>query len=96
VWRILLLSGTKILRQLGLLKVQRRSLNGLKVANQYTLLPVNDSIGRIYHRWVKTKKITLPRREECTEESRESTARTEEELLSSNNKDIVIEFALTS
>jgi hypothetical protein len=81
----------KILKRLGFLKVQGRSSNGLKSANQYTLVWSNHSIGPIYPSLGKTKEITLPKKEECTEESRESTARNGKEMLSSNNNDIEID-----
>jgi hypothetical protein len=80
----------KILKQLRFVKVQGRSSNGLKVANQYTLVRANNSIGPIYPSLGKTKEIILPRREECTEESREGTARKEKEIVPINESDIII------
>ena len=81
---------TKLLQRLGFLKMQRRSTNGLKVANQYKLVRGNNSIGPDYPSLGKAKKITLPTREECTEESTESTARKGEEILSDNDDDTII------
>ena len=77
---------TKILRRLGFLRMKGRSANGLKLANEYTLIRGNVSIGPIYPSLGKTKEITLPTREECTEESTESTARKGKDSLSTDAK----------
>ena len=80
----------KILTRLGFLKVQGRSASGLKLASQYTLVRSNGSIGPIYPSLGKTKETTLPRREECTEESTESKVSKGKEILSVNDDDIII------
>ena len=77
---------TKILKQLGFLKMQGRSANGLKLANQYTLVRSSGSIDRIYPSLDKETAMTLPTREECIEESKESTARKRKNALSTNAK----------
>ena len=79
----------KTFKRLGFVKTEGRFANGLKLPNKYTLLRGNSSIGPIYPSLGKTKEITLPKREECSEESRESTARKEKEI-SSVNDDIII------
>jgi hypothetical protein len=88
---------TKILRRLGFLRMQGRSANGLKLANEYTLIRGNVSIGLIYPSLGKTRKTDLPTREELSEESTESTARKGKHSLSTdakrneqNEEDIVI------
>jgi hypothetical protein len=65
----------KILKRLGFVTIQGRSARGLKVAHEYTLIRGDCRIGLIYPSFGKAKKIDLPTREECSEESRESTAR---------------------
>jgi hypothetical protein len=82
---------TKTFKRLGFLKIQPRSQNGLKISSKYTLIRGHCSMGPIYLSLGKTKKITLPTREECTEESKESTTRKEKEILSVNDNDIVID-----
>jgi hypothetical protein len=78
----------KTFKRLGFLHVQPRSNNGLKVANQYTLIRGNAAMGLIYPSLGKPRKTDLPRREELNEESREGTARKKKEVF--NENDIVI------
>ena len=67
-----------ILKRLGFVRTHKRSENGLKLATEYTLIRTNDpTMG-------KAAKSYLPIREECSEESRESTER------KGSDKDIVI------
>jgi HTH domain len=80
----------KILKRLGFVKIQGRSASGLKLAHEYTLIRGDRSIGPIYPSFGKGRKIPLPTREECTEESREGTARKEKQILSTNDNDIII------
>ena len=77
---------TKVLRRLGFLRMQGRSANGLKLANEYTLIRGNVSMGPIYPSLGKTKEMSLPTREELSEESTESTARKGKNFLSTNGK----------
>jgi HTH domain len=80
----------KILKRLGFVKIQGRSASGLKLAYEYTLIRGDRPIGLIYPTFGKARKIALPTREECDEESREGTARKEKEMLSINDNDIII------
>jgi hypothetical protein len=80
----------KIFKRLGFVKVQGRSASGLKLANQYTLLRNNASIGRIYPSLGKAPENSVPIREEYHEESREGTARKGKKILSVKDNDIVI------
>jgi len=79
----------KILKRLGFLKAKPRSENGLKLAHEYTLIRGDRSMGLSYPSFGKPQKIGLPTREECNEESRESTAR-KKKILSVDDNDIVI------
>jgi hypothetical protein len=90
----------KIFKRLRFLRVQPRSENGLKVANEYTLIRGNAAMGPIYPSLGKAPKTDLPRREESSEESRESTARKGKDSLSThgkggdkNDEDIVIDVS---
>ena len=76
----------KIFKRLRFLRVQPRSENGLKVANEYTLIRGHAPIGLIYPSLGKTRKSDLPTREELSEESTESTARKGKHSLSTNGK----------
>jgi hypothetical protein len=80
----------KTFKRLGFLNIQPRSENGLKLSSQYTLIRGRGSMGLIYPSLGKRRKIHLPTREELNEESREGTARKEENVLASNDNDIVI------
>ena len=76
----------KIFKQLRFLRVQPRSENGLKVANEYSLIRSHGPIGLIYPSLGKRRKTDLPTREELSEESTESTARKGKHSLSTNGK----------
>jgi hypothetical protein len=76
----------KILKRLRFLRVQPRSENGLKVANEYTLIRGKAAMGLIYPSLGKPRKSNLRTREESSEESRESTARKGKHSLSTNGK----------
>ena len=78
----------KTFKRLRFLRVQPRSENGLKVANEYTLIRGNAAMGLIYSSLRKPRKTDLPIREELNEESTEGTARKEKEVF--NENDIVI------
>ena len=78
----------KTFKRLRFLRVQPRSENGLKVANEYTLIRGNAAMGLIYSSLRKPRKTDLPTREELNEESTEGTARKEKEVF--NENDIVI------
>jgi DNA binding protein with HTH domain len=80
----------KILKRLGFVRIQGRSASGLKLAHEYTLIRGDRPIGPIYPSFGKARKIALPTREECDEESREGTARKEKEILPINDNDITI------
>jgi hypothetical protein len=80
----------KTFKRVRLLHVRPRSDNGLKIANEYTLIRGNAAMGLIYPSLGKARKIALPTREEYDEESREGTARKEKETLSINDNDIII------
>jgi hypothetical protein len=79
-----------ILKKLGFLKTQPRSVNGLKLSHEYTLVRGDSPLGLSYPSFGKPGKIALPTREEYDEESRESTARKEKKVSSVNDNDIVI------
>ena len=81
----------KSFKRLGFLKVEARSTIGLKSSSQYMLIRNRRAIGSVYPSIGKAREIGLPTREECTEESTESTVRNGKEMLSSNNNDIVID-----
>ena len=76
----------KTFKRLGYLRVQPRSEKGLKVAYEYTLIRGNAAMGLIYPSLGKARKTDLPRREESSEESRESAARKEKDSLITNGK----------
>jgi hypothetical protein len=78
----------KIFKRLGFVKSQPRSANGLKLAHEYTLIRGDPPLGLSYPSFGKAGKIALPTREECSEESREGTAR-KEEMLPVNDNDII-------
>ena len=80
----------KTFKQLGFLKIQPLSQNGLKIASEYTLIRGHCSMGPIYPSSGKPRKTGLPTREECSEESREGTARKGKEVLAIDENDIVI------
>ena len=77
----------KILKQLGFVHVQPRSENGLKVANEYTLIRGNTPMRLIYPSLGKASKSGLRTREESSEESRESTARKGRNSFSTNGNE---------
>jgi len=76
----------KTFKRLRFLHVRPRSENGLKVANEYTLIRGSEAMGLIYPSLGKACKTGLRRREESSEESRESTARKGKHSLNTNGK----------
>jgi hypothetical protein len=81
----------KIFKQLGFLKVQPRSANGLKIASEYTLIRSNASMGLIYPSLSKDPETRLPTIEESDEQFREGTARKgEAEVLATDENNTVI------
>ena len=76
----------KTFKRLRFLHVQPRSENGLKVANEYTLIRGNVAMGLIYPSLGKACKTGLRTREESSEELRESTARKGKHSLRTNGK----------
>jgi hypothetical protein len=76
----------KTFKRLRFLRVQPRSDNGLKVANEYTLIRGNTAMGLIYPSLGKAYKTGLRTREESSEQFRESTARKGKDSLSTNGK----------
>ena len=76
----------KTFKQLRFLRVQPRSGNGLKLANEYTLIRGNGATGLIYPSLGKTCKTNLGTREESSEQFTESTARKKKDSLSTNVK----------
>ena len=81
---------TKTFKRLGFLKIQPRSENGLKLSSQYTLIRGRGSMGLIYSSLGKARKTYLPIREELSEESREGTARKEENVILTENENGVV------
>jgi DNA-binding IclR family transcriptional regulator len=80
----------KTFKRLRFLHVQPRSNNGLKVANEYTLIRGNAAMSLVYPSLGKARKTDLPTREELSEESGEGTARKGKEVLAIDENDIVI------
>jgi len=75
----------KTFKRLRFLRVQPRSENGLKIANEYTLIRGNAAVGPIYPSLGKACKTGLRTREELSEQFRESTARKGKHSLSTND-----------
>src|SRR5262249_42394320 len=66
---------TNTLKKLGFVSIRPRSANGLKIANEYTLIRGKCPLHLSYLSMGKAPKIRLHRREESNEESTEGTAR---------------------
>ena len=77
----------KTFKRLGFVMVRDRSMKGLKIASEYTLIRGKCRLRPIYSTMGKPRKIRLPIKEESNEESTESNARKREKTFVSLNEE---------
>lgn len=77
----------KTFRQLGFIHVRNRTANGLKIANEYTLIRGKCRLRLNYPSLGKRPTIGLPIKEESNEESAEGTARKGKEIFVNGNEE---------